>query len=65
MTIYAAPALFLANFALGVLVQFGMVATKPLRWLRNALYFCDYASAALAVGGGFRKRCRTAGCSCR
>lgn len=50
---YAAAGLFLANFALGVLVQFGIVDTKPFRWLHHALFFAVYASAALAVGVGF------------
>jgi hypothetical protein len=50
---YAAAALFVANFALGVLVQFGIVDTKPFRWLHHALFFAVFASAALAVGVGF------------
>jgi hypothetical protein len=50
---YAAAGLFLANFALGVLVQFGVVDTKPFRWLHHALYFVVFASAGLAVGVGF------------
>jgi hypothetical protein len=50
---YAAAVLFLANFALGVLVQFGIVDTKPFRWLHHALFFAVFASAALAVGVGF------------
>jgi hypothetical protein len=50
---YAAVALFLANFALGVLVQFGIVDTQPFRWLHHALFFAVFASAALAVGLGF------------
>ena len=50
---YAAAGLFLANFALGVLVQIGIVDTKPFRWLHHALFFAVYASAALAVGAGF------------
>jgi hypothetical protein len=41
---YAATTLFLANFALVVLVQFGIVSTKPFRWLHHAVFF----SAALA-----------------
>ena len=53
MIFYAATVLFLANFALGVLVQFGVVDTKPFRWLHHALFFAVYASAALAVGVGF------------
>ena len=53
MIFYAAAGLFLANFALGVLVQFGIVDTKPFRWLHHALFFAVYASAALAVGVGF------------
>jgi hypothetical protein len=50
---YAAAALFVANFALGVLVQVGIVDTKPFRWLHHALFFAVFASAALAVGVGF------------
>ena len=50
---YAAAVLFLANFALGVLVQFGVVDTKPFRWLHHALFFAVFASAAIAVGFGF------------
>lgn len=50
---YAATALFLANFVLGVLVQFGVVDTKPFRWLHHALFFAAFASAALAVAVGF------------
>src|SRR3712207_1819056 len=50
---YAATVLFLANFALGVLVQFGVVDTRPFRWLHHALFFAVFASAALAAGVGF------------
>jgi hypothetical protein len=50
---YAATLLFLANFALGVLVQFGIVDTKPFRWLHHALFFAVFASAGLAVFIGF------------
>ena len=50
---YAATILFLANFALGVLVQFGVVDTKPFRWLHHALFFLVFLTAALAVGLGF------------
>jgi hypothetical protein len=50
---YAATALFVANFALGVVVQLGVVDTKPFRWLHHALFFAVFASAALAVGVGF------------
>lgn len=50
---YAATTLFLANFALGMLVQFGVVDTKPFRWLHHALFFAVCASAALAVLVGF------------
>ncbi len=53
MIFYAAAALFVANFALGLLVQFGIVDTKPFRWLHHALFFAVFASAALAVGVGF------------
>ena len=50
---YAATTLFLANFALGLLVQFNVVDTKPFRWLHHALFFAVFASAALAVAAGF------------
>jgi vacuolar-type H+-ATPase subunit I/STV1 len=50
---YVASALFVANFALGVLVQFGIVDTRPFRWLHHALFFAVFASAALAVAVGF------------
>jgi hypothetical protein len=50
---YVAAILFLANFALGVLVQSGIVDTKPFRWLHHALFFAVFASAAVAVGVGF------------
>ena len=53
MIFYAAVTLFLANFTLGVLVQFGIVDTKPFRWLRHALFFAVFASAALAAIVGF------------
>jgi len=50
---YIAMILFVANFALGVLVQFRIVDTKPFRWLHHALFFAVFASAAVAVGVGF------------
>jgi len=50
---YLALALFLANFALGVLVQLRLVDTKPFRWLHHALFFAVFVSAALAVAVGF------------
>ena len=53
MIFYAAVTLFVANFTLGLLVQFGIVDTKPFRWLHHALFFAVFASAALAVGVGF------------
>lgn len=53
MIFYVATALFLLNFALGVMVQFGVVDTKPFRWLHHALFFAVFASAALAVAAGF------------
>jgi hypothetical protein len=58
---YAATVLFLANFALGVLVQFGVVDTKPFRWLHHALFFAVFASAAFAVGVGCSRYCRGCG----
>ncbi len=36
-----------------MLVQFGVVDTKPFRWLHHALFFAVFASAALAVAAGF------------
>lgn len=53
MIFYAATGLFLANFVLGVLVQFGVVDTKPFRWLHHALFFAVFVSAAAAVAVGF------------
>ena len=53
MIFYAATFLFLANFALGLLVQFGLVDTKPFRWLHHALFFAVFVSAAAATLGGF------------
>lgn len=53
MIFYAATVLFFVNFALGVLVQFGVVDTKPFRWLHHALFFAVFASAAFAVAIGF------------
>jgi hypothetical protein len=50
---YIAMVLFVANFALGVLVQFRIVDTKPFRWLHHALFFAVFATAAVAVGVGF------------
>lgn len=46
---YAASVLFLLNFALGLLVQFRFVDTKPFRWLHHALFFAVFVSAAAAV----------------
>ncbi len=50
---YVALVLFLANFALGLLVQFRLVHTKPFRWLHHALFFAVFVSAAVAVLAGF------------
>lgn len=50
---YAAAILFLLNFALGLLVQFRLVDTKPFRWLHHALFFAVFVSAAVAVLAGF------------
>jgi hypothetical protein len=50
---YIAMVLFVVNFALGLLVQFRIVDTKPFRWLHHALFFAVFASAAIAVGVGF------------
>ena len=53
MIFYIAMVFFVVNFALGVLVQFRIVDTKPFRWLHHALFFAVFASAAVAVGVGF------------
>jgi hypothetical protein len=50
---YIAMGLFVVNFALGLLVQFRIVDTKPFRWLHHALFFAVFASATVAVGVGF------------
>lgn len=34
-------------------MQFGVVDTKPVRWLHHALFFAVFASAVLAVVVGF------------
>ena len=53
MIFVVATVLFLANFALGLLVQLGVVDTKPFRWLHHALFFAVFASAAAAALVGF------------
>ena len=50
---YTAAVLFLLNFALGLLVQFRVVDTKPFRWLHHALFFAAFVSAAAATLAGF------------
>ena len=50
---YLATSLFLLNFALGLLVQFRIVDTKPFRWLHHALFFGVFVSAAAAALVGF------------
>jgi hypothetical protein len=50
---YVAMVFFLANFTLGMLVQFRVVDTKPFRWLHHVLFFVAFASAAVAAGVGF------------
>lgn len=50
---YAATVLFLLNFALGLLVQFNIVDTKPFRWLHHAIFFVVFVSAAAASLTGF------------
>jgi hypothetical protein len=50
---YVAMVFFLANFALGILVQFRVVDTKPFRWLHHLLFFVAFGSAAVAAGVGF------------
>lgn len=52
MIFYVAMVLFLANFALGVLVQLRIVDTKPFRWVHHALFFAVFVSAAVAVAAG-------------
>ncbi|AHY46236.1 Hypothetical Protein RradSPS_0953 [Rubrobacter radiotolerans] len=49
---YVALGLFLANFALGVLVQFGVVDTKPFRWLHHAVFFAVCVATVLAAAWG-------------
>ncbi len=53
LTFYAAAILFLSNFALGLLVLFRVVDTKPFRWLHHALFFAVFVSAAAAGFVGF------------
>ena len=53
MIFAAASALLAATFALGVLVQGGIVDTRPCRWLHHALFFAVVASAVLAAIEGF------------
>ena len=53
LVFYAAALLFLSNFALGLLVQFGLVDTKPFRWLHHALFFAVFVSAIAAALVGF------------
>ena len=50
---YAAATLFLLNFALGLLVQFHVVDTKPFRRLQHTLFFAVFISAAAAALTGF------------
>ncbi len=50
---YTATVLFLLNFALGLLVQFHIVDTKPFRWLHHALFFAVFVFAAAAALAGF------------
>jgi hypothetical protein len=51
--LYVACVLFAANFALGLLVQFRLVDTKPFRWVHHALFFAVFVSAVAAVVSGF------------
>jgi len=53
MIFFAATVLFVLNFALGILVQFRIVDSKPFRWLHHALFFAVFVSAAAAVLAGF------------
>ena len=41
------------NFALGLLVQFRIVDTKPFRWIHHALFFLVFVSAVAATLVGF------------
>ncbi len=49
---YGALILFLLTFALGLLVQFQIVDTKPFRWLHHALFFAVFISAVAAALAG-------------
>jgi hypothetical protein len=53
LVFYPAAILFLLNFALGLLVQFHVVDTKPFRWLHHALFFAVFVFAVAAVLIGF------------
>lgn len=53
LVFYTAMILFLLTFALGLLVQFRLVDTKPFRWLHHALFFLVFVSAVAAVLVGF------------
>lgn len=53
MIFYAAATLFVLNFALGILVQFRLVDTKPFRWIHHALFIAVFVSAAAAIVAGF------------
>ena len=53
MIFSVATGLLAANFALGLLVQFGVVNTKSFRWLHHALFFAVAVAAAVAVAEGF------------
>lgn len=50
---YLAAALFLANFVLGLLVQFRVVDSSPFKWLHHALFFAAFASAGVAAFVGY------------
>lgn len=50
---YFAAALFLANFVLGLLVQFQVVDSSPFKWLHHALFFAAFASAGVAAFVGY------------
>jgi hypothetical protein len=43
--------LYLANLALGVIVQFKVISLHKMRWVHHALYFVVFVGAVLAIVG--------------
>ena len=60
-----AAILFLLNFALGLLVQFHLVDTKPFRWLHHALFFAVFVSTVRPRSPAFSRGRPTGGLSSR